>query len=82
MSTGRGAGASLTGAGSIEACADAFTVVRASTHTMFTATGAPSDPCAGVKRDCFTALTTELTSSFCTAVSWRRTLARSEKSTS
>ena len=28
--------------GSIEACADAFTVVRASTHTMFTATGAPS----------------------------------------
>src|SRR5690348_11482334 len=63
-STGRGTGASLTG-GSTDACADAdaFTVVLASTQTILTATGAPSTSCAGAKRDCLTALTTELTSS-------------------
>ena len=78
-STGRGAGGIFTGGGSMAAAADAFTVVRASSHTMLTATGMPSTPCAGAKRDCFTALTTELTSSVSTAVSWRRTLARSER---
>jgi hypothetical protein len=82
VSTGRGVGASRTGAGAIEACADAFTVVRASTHTILTATGAPSIDCAGANRDCLTAFTTELMSSVCTAVSWRLTLARSEKRTS
>src|SRR5581483_1061547 len=84
LSAGCGAGAMRagSGSGSIAARADALTVVRASTHTMFTAIGSPSVDCAGWKRDCFTAFTTELTSPFCTAVSCRRTLACSANSTS
>ena len=49
--------------------ADGFTVVRASSHTMLTAT-APSAVSAGSKRECLTASSTALTSSASDSPPW------------